>query len=127
MTFTVRDLSSFSSYAHDVRRLLPQGRSPVLSGIVRVPAIPGRNRSRKNLRKSDAVGFAEVAESVDSEPGLYFAVVRQLPETAVRHWEVLSAVPGSDSVVAEPKVLPTGRRTRDEAHWQKTPCRDGNR
>ena len=98
MTVTVRVLSSFSSYAHDVRRLLPQGRSPVLSGIVRVPAIRGRSRNRKNLRKSDAVVLAEVA---DSEPGPMSA--------AVRHWEVVTAVPGSDSFVAEPKVLPTGR------------------
>ena len=100
MTFTVRVLSSFSSYAHDGRKLLPQDRSPVLSGIVRVPAISGRNRSRKNLRKSGVVESVEVAEPVDSEPDLYFAVVRHWTETAV---------PGSDSVAVEPKVLPKGR------------------
>ena len=115
MTFTVRVLSSFSSYAHDGRRLLPQGRSPVHSGIVRVPAIPGRSRSRKNLMKSDAVGLAEVAGSenlivsADSEPGPRIAVDCQLTEAADRHWDVVSAVPESDVAEAEPRVLPPGR------------------
>ena len=40
-------------------------RVEVLFGIVRVPAIPGRNRSRKNLRKSDPVASVEIAVSVD--------------------------------------------------------------
>ena len=109
MTFTVRVLSSFSSYAHDGRRLLPQGRSPVLSEKVRVPAIPGRNRSRKNLMKFGAVGLAEVAESVGSESDPYFVVVRHWTETADRHWEEVPAVPGADAVEAEPRVLPPGR------------------
>ena len=109
MTFTIRVLSSFSSYAHDGRRLLPQGRSPALSGIVRVPAIPDRNRGRRNLMKSDAVGLAEVAESVGSESDPYFVVVRHWTETADRHWEEVPADPGSDAVEAEPRVLPPGR------------------
>ena len=106
MTFTVRVLSSFSSYAHDGRRLLPQGRSPDLSGIVRVPAIPDRSRSRKNLRKSDAVEPVEVAVSVDP---IESAADHHWTETADRHWEEVPAVPGSDAVEAEPRVLPPGR------------------
>ena len=99
MTFTVRVLSSFSSYAHDGRRLLPQGRSPVRSGTVPIRAVRASNRNRLNGTASAvAVAEADLVESV--------------PEPADRHWEAVTAdlatvVLATVSAAAEPVVLPS--------------------
>lgn len=98
-TVTARVLSSFSSYAHDVRRLLPQDRSPVRSGIVPILAVRASNRNRLNGTASAvAVAEADLAGSVR--------------RSADRHREVAIADPATvdlatASAVAEPAALPS--------------------
>ena len=101
MTITDRVLSSFSSYAHDERRLLPQGRSPGLSGKVQIRAVRARNRNRRN-----GTVFAEAVASADAESDRRIAGHREvaIADGFHRMTADLATVPA----VAEPEALPSG-------------------
>ena len=83
-----------------MRRLLPQGRSPVRSGIVPIRAVRASNRNRRNGTAS-AVAVAEAD------------LVGSVPRSADRHRVAAIADPATVdpaivSAVAEPEVLPSG-------------------